>query len=301
VKQDFEVERKQRADMASRHSDELGKWSVQTQKLKEQLQYAQSKLQEETQRTTADERKYQEDVNALQGELKHVTHEFEQRELQLTVKLEKQITQAVKLQKEVDEQLDRLREERDVMKMEWNSVTERYGVVKVKKEALQSEHEHLQAHVRDMDAHLHNMEEQFQMLQVDKQILEDRVRQLEDEKLKNEKIHELTASMKRDLENQLREVTEEKDQLKSKLGAMEQQKKHDYSAWMTDKQSLERTIADTSRLSDEVITLEQQLKHVKSQADSSKAKLQARIQEHKEEVRVEALITCLSLLYYSWK
>ena len=80
---------------------------------------------------------------------------------------------------------------------------------------------------------------------------------------------------------------------------LEQQRKQDYAEWTVDKHSLEDAIDDTARLSDEMIALEQQLKHLKAQADSFKAKLQEektkvhhieelskeREEEHRAEVR----------------
>ena len=100
--------------MVSRFSEKFGKWRVREQELMEQLQYGESRLREQSHRMGANERKYQED---LKQKLKLLTHQSEQRELQLTAKLE----QTGKLQQELDAQCDHLRAELDGVRMEWKA------------------------------------------------------------------------------------------------------------------------------------------------------------------------------------
>ena len=292
MEEDFRKERNERENMAAKHSDEFGKWVVLEQQLREQLEYSENKYREQVQKMNASEQLFQEELKRQ----KHHLHELQQREFQLTAKLDDQRAHAAKHQQEMDEQLDRLREEGGIIRAQWNDMTTRYGEEKDKNIALQKENKHLQvhftdlqAHTKDLETHLQNLEEQYQLLQGENRSME---AQLEDDKLKNEKLHELTAAMKRDLENKLHESIQQKDHLASRLGAQEQQRKHDYALWMADRQELEGAIADTARLSDEGMALNQQLKHIRTQADSFKAKLQEeksmskqREEEHRAEVR----------------
>ena len=319
MKQDFEEERKERENMISKQSEKFGKWRVREQELIEQLQHSESRLREQTNQVSVNERIYQEGLKQMDNKLKLRTHESEQRELQLTVKLE----QTGKLQQELDAQCDQLRveldgvrmewkaefelrqkqekehqeivqalqqqmneenallkEERDIIKAEWNNVANMYEDQKRKYQAeletLQVEYQHRQSHA---ESQLRGMEEQLQCLQSENQHVKERSIT---EKLK------LQASMKHEFENKLHEITQrfssEKDALTSKLGALEQQRKHDYAEWMVDRRSLESAIGDTSRLSDEVMTLEQQLKHEKARIRHLEQLSKKKEEEHKEEV-----------------
>ena len=322
MRQDFEEEHKERENLASRVSDEFGKWQVREQKLMEQLQYGESRL-----RVVGVN--HQEGMKQMDNKLKCLTHESEQRELQLIAKLEQtgklqqeldaqcdhlrveldgvrmewkeefelrqkqekehqEIVEA--LEQQMDEESDRLKEERDVMKAEWNKVADMYEEQKRKHQAelktLQGEYQHQLSHA---EGQLESMEEQLQHLRGEQQHVEEH---LVSQKLKQEKF---LGSMKHEFEIKLHEIGYEKDALASKLGALEQLRKHDYAQSMADRRELEEAVADAARLSDEVMALEQQLKHHKAQADSFKAKLQEKMrhfeqlskereEEHREEV-----------------
>ena len=195
--QDFEEERRERENMASRYSEEFGKWRVREQEL---MQYGESRLREVGVN-------HQEDMKQMDNKLKLLTHRSQQRELQLTAKLEQtgklqqeldahcdylraeldgvrmewkdefelrqkrekehqEIVQA--LEQQMDEESDRLKEERDIMRTEWNNVVIMYEEQKRKYqaelEALQGEHQHRQSHT---ERQLRSKEEQLQILRGD--------------------------------------------------------------------------------------------------------------------------------------
>lgn len=247
------------------------------------------------------EQDYKDEIDLLKSSLSFLTHQSDQREVQLTAKLDSNIARAqrmeqnfVKLQEETDMQCGELRDERDLAKVEFQRVVEANGDQKIK-------------HKKELEKAMSSRSEEVDTLEGQLLSLQEHVKRMEGEKHKNEK---LTAQMKRDLENQLREVcqrsAQEIERLKSRLGAQDQQRKHDMLDWQRDRHSLEGAIADTARLSDELISLKQQLTHFRTQAEGYKTKFQeerTRIrqlehdmqltqeilkkkeQEHKDEVR----------------
>ncbi len=211
--------------MASTRADDVGKWKVL-------------------------EQQYADDVKRLQGELKLITHESEQEIFQLKAahKAEEKKTRdlQITLQREIDETLDRLREEKDMVTAEMNRMMELY----------QTEREENKKHSEDME-----------ILRAEKCSLEECVRELENEKMKKEKLHELTASEKRDLKEKLEER-------ESTIAAMEIRLKDVHSKWIETKEQLDGAIADTSRLTDETLSKTQQVKQFKKQSDTYRDQLQ---------------------------
>ena len=129
--------------------------------------------------------------------------------------------------------------------------------------------------MEDEVSQLKGTEEQLKHLLDEKQHVEER---LVTQKLKHEKF---LASMKCEFETKLHEITR---RFSGEKGAVEQQRKHDYAEWMADRRSLESAIGDTSRLSEEVMTLEQQLKHEKARICHLEQLSKKKEEEHREEV-----------------
>ena len=198
MKQDFEEERRDRENMVSKHSEKFGKWRVRERELIEQLQYGESRLREQAELRQKQEKEHHEIVQALQQQM--------------------------------NEESAVLKEERDIIKAEWNNVANMYEDQKRKYQAelktLKVEYQHRQSHT---EGQLRDMEEQLQCLQSENQHVKERSIT---EKLK------LQTSMKHEFENKLHEITQhfsgEKDALASKFGALEQQRKHEYNEWMAE-------------------------------------------------------------------
>ena len=151
------------------------------------------------------------------------------------------------------------------MRSEFNRVSRMYDQKSKAATELEGENRHLQEHMNGLKGQNSELEEKLEVVSVEKVCMDDHIRHLEDEKIKNEKLHETTASMNRELKNHIQEVTAEKELILSKLHAKDQQRKHDYAEWQTDRTTLERAITDISRLADENMSLTQQLKHTKAQ------------------------------------
>lgn len=96
MKEDFELERKERENMASRFSEKYGEWAIQEQVLKEQLEYEKKKHLE------------------LNDKIKLLTIESEQREFQLAAIL------------------DNTQGKYDVLRAEWNAMAEQCEIEKRK-------------------------------------------------------------------------------------------------------------------------------------------------------------------------
>ena len=125
--------------MASKHDVLFGKWKVREQVLVEELD-----------RKIALEMEHRGEVGALNktnrylnDEIKRVSHTAEQREFRLTKKLEDQIVGAKTIQQEVDEQCDRLQDERDTMQAEMNRALELYDQQHQVSKKLTGENQHL--------------------------------------------------------------------------------------------------------------------------------------------------------------
>ena len=133
MKQDFEEERRDRENMVSKHSEKFGKWRVRERELIEQLQYGESRLREQAE---------------LRQKLEKEHHE---------------IVQA--LQQQMNEESAVLKEERDIIKAEWNNVANMYEDQKRKYQAelktLKVEYQHRQSHT---EGQLRDMGEQLQCL-----------------------------------------------------------------------------------------------------------------------------------------
>lgn len=66
----------------------------------------------------------------------------------------------------------------------------------------------------------------------------------------------------------------EKERLASKLHALELQRQHNFAEFEANRQSLEGAIADTARLSDDLMSANRELRHFKTQAEGYKSKFQ---------------------------
>ena len=200
------------------------------------------------------EQDYKDEIHYLKSSLDHLTHESGQRELQLTARLEHSIKRAremeqnfAKLQEETDMQCSELRDERDLAKREFQRVV------------LANEDQKMK-HAQELKEAMSSQNEVLDTLKGQLLSMQEHVKQMQDEKHKNEK--QITQA-KRELEYQLREIHQrsgsEIEHLKSKLGTLDQQRKRDLANWQRDRNSLDGAIADTAKLSDELLSLNQQL------------------------------------------
>ena len=206
------------------------------------------------------EQQYADEARHLRGELKLIAHEKDQEIFQLKrvheAEEKKTRDHQIAWQREMDETHDKLREEKDMMTAEINRVMELY----------QTQREENKKHSDDME-----------LLRAQICSLEDCVREFENEKMKKEKLHELTASEKRDLKEKLKER-------ESTIAAMEMRFKDVHSKWIETKEQLDGAIADTSRLTDETLSKTQQVKQFKKQSDTYRDQLQ------QERVQSQSLI-----------
>ncbi len=203
------------------------------------------------------EQQYADEARHLRGELKLIAHEKDQEIFQLKrvheAEEKKTRDHQIAWQREMDETHDKIREEKDMMTAEKNRMMELY----------QTEREENKKHSEDME-----------LLQAQICSLEDCVREFENEKMKKEKLHELTASG-------LKEKLEERE---STIAAMEMRLKDVHSKWTETKEQLDGAIADTSRLTDETLSKTQQVKQFKKQSDTYRDQLQ------QERVQSQSLI-----------
>ncbi len=185
-------------------------------------------------------------LRRLQGEVRQTTHEREQEIFQLKrvheAEEKKTRDHQIALQREMDETHDRLREDKDMMAAEMNRMMELY----------QTKREHNKKHSDNME-----------VLRAEKCCLEECVRELENDKMKKEKLHELTAS-------DLKEKLEERESTIADI----------HSEWIQTKEKLDGAIADTSRLTDENLSRIQQVKQFKKQSDTYRDQLQNTEKRH---------------------
>ena len=129
-----------------------------------------------------------------------------------------------------------------------------------------------------------SLQEKLDEAEVQNSVLEELVRNLRNE---TEKLHEVSASEKHNLKQEFNETIEkykkERDALLSQCHALEVQRQIEHAQWMEDREKLEETIADTSRMSDEILSKTQQVKQYKEQADS----LQDQLQKVKQKLKLE--------------
>ena len=229
------------------------------------------------------EQDYEDEIDHLKSSLKHLTFESGQRELQMTVKLEHSIKRA----REMEGECSDARDERELAKMEMLRV-------------MQVNEDQKRKHSKELEEAVSSRSEELNTLKGQLLSMQEHVKQMQDENHKNEK---QMSQTKRELENQLREIRQRSgsdiEHLKAKLGGLDQQRKHDLADWQRDRNSLEGAIADTAELSDALLSLNQQLKHYRTQAEGYKAKFQEerskvqltqemlkmKEQEHRDEVR----------------
>lgn len=198
----------------------------------------------------AKEQKYQEDLHKLDCQLRNLTHESEQKEIKLNIKLDEKTTElktvaenARACQRELDEQREQLKQERENFEMEH----ERY---KEERDILRSEFNHI--HVAQMTKHtaeIDSLQEEQDELQDTVDFLtmkcsglEDHLRQIEEDALTKEQQYKSTASKCQQLENQLKEKIWEKEALSLKFAALNTQYQHEHIEWQTDQEQWQRAI-----------------------------------------------------------
>ncbi len=211
-------------------------------------------------RWTVLEQQYADEVKRLQGKLSRITHESEQEIFQLKrvheAEEKKTRDHQIAWQEEMDETHDRLRDEKDMITAERNRVMELYQTEREENKKCSDDMEVLRAQICS---------------------LEDCVSELQNEKMKKEKLRELTASEKHDLKEKLEER-------ESTIATMEMRLKDVHSKWIQTKEQLDGAISDTSRLTDETLSKTQQVKQFKKQSDTYRDQLQ------QERVQFQSLI-----------
>ena len=122
---------------------------------------------------------------------------------------------------------------------------------------------------------IESLQEKLDEAEVQNSVLEELVRNLRNEA---EKLHEVSASEKHNLKQELNETIEkykkERDTLLSQHRALEVQRQIEHAQWMEDREKLEGIIANVSRMADEILSKTQQVKQYKEQADSLQDQLQ---------------------------
>ena len=176
------------------------------------------------------------------------------------------------------------------------------GLNEIRKEnkGLKAELDRMKKENQDLKTEKENLDIQLSLENVAKMSAVEQVAKLDDDIKKKEKLHEITASEKRDTEERLQKITHEFKQERDKL--LRQVHKVDVQR-QRNHYELEVAIADTARLSDEVLSKTQQVNQYKKQAETSKVQLQEermKVQylqetlhnlneEHKEEVLISFL------------
>ena len=232
------------------------------------------------------EQDYKDEIHHLKSSLNHLTLESGQRALQLTAKLEHSMKCAREMKQKLQGECSDARDERNLAKNEMKRVLQANEDQKIK-------------HSKELEKAMSSRSEEMNTLEGQLLSLQDHTKQLDMEKRKNEK---QAAQTKQELENQLHEVRQrsglEIEHLKSKLGDLEQQRKHEMADWQRDRNSLEGA-TDIAKLSDELLSLNLQLTHFRTQAEGYKVKFQEerskvqltqemlkmKEQEHRDEVR----------------
>ena len=211
------------------------------------------------------EQDYKDEIHHLKSSLNHLTHESGQRELQLTAKLEHNIKCAREMEQSFVKLLGECSDARDERNLAKNAM----------QRVLRVNEDQKIKHSKELEKAMSSRSEEMNTFKGQLLSLQDHAKQLDMENHKNEK---QAAQTKRELENQLREVHQrsgsEIEHLKSKLGALDQQRKHDMVDWQRDRNILDEAIADTAKLSDELLSQNQQLTHFRTQAEGYKAKFQ---------------------------
>ena len=161
------------------------------------------------------------------------------------------------------------------------------GLNEIRKEnkGLKAELDRMKKENQDLKTEKENLDEHLSLEKVAKMSAVEQVAKLDDDIKKKEKLHEITASEKRDTEERLQKITHEFKQERDKLLTqvhkvdVQRQRNHD---------ELEVAIADTARLSDEVLSKTQQVKQYKKQADGYKAQadgFKAQLQEERMKIQ----------------
>ena len=191
-------ERRERENMASRHSEAFGAWKVREQELTEQLDRLNGKAGEQK----LAEEKYREEIQNLREELSHLTQSSEQAERELAAKLE----EAIVLKEEMDEKCAFLKKEKE-------RVSELYGDQKIRYEEKLEELE--------KGVLVQTMEE-LDLTKVEKRNAEDLVRHMEEEKCRVE-AELLTSNQQLEhFETQAQQLEEEAKVLRESVASQQE-------------------------------------------------------------------------------
>ena len=264
------MERNERLNMGLEKHKLLGKWWVREEILEQKLNRKAEELEVEHQVQIRHLRRANMFLN---DEMKLRYRMAERREFQLTKKLEDQKS----IQQE---QCSHLREEIYFMHAEVDRVMELYEV----SQSLLEDKQHLQAEISELNNRLSSTVEQLHLIQTEKESLQEDVQRMEKERHK-EMIGEMVPSQ---LKTDPKQLATEKEEILSKLVALEKQRKHDFAERQADRRDLEAAIRTNSKLSDKNMSLAQQLKVVNGKLQAEKTKHQLELQqvkkEHQEEV-----------------
>ena len=231
------------------------------------------------------QQQYEEDFGKLDRRFKHLTHESQQREMRLTLKLEEKVDElkrvmgnAVERQREFDavseqlgQELDEVKTDRDRYQEERDRYRKERDHHKDVSDTWKDEYQTV-LHVHEEKKQEHETE--LSVWKVKHSTLENHVRQMEGEALQKEKACELAASSNRQLNNQLQEIArqlnaekQEKGQLSARLTALDRQYRSEAEKWQADKNNMDCAITDMSKQV-------QELQRIQSQADILKGRVQ---------------------------
>ena len=223
------------------------------------------------------QQQYKEDFGKLDRQLKHLTHESEQRELKLTIKLDQKVAElkrvmgtAFERQQEFVAMQDQMRQERDYLKMERDTWKVEFNKVLTIHEEKKEKHQ----------VEIENIKEEMDLWKAKCSTFDDHVRQMESEALKKERECELAVSNNCQLNDQLQEITrqfnmerQEKGQLSAKLTAFDHQYRLERETWLTDKSNMDRAISDMTVQMQELQLSQRQTHIMRDQLERDAARL----------------------------
>ena len=269
--------------MARFMDDKAAEWNIQEQKLNDEI----CGLKEQVEQAT-----------------KLATHISEQQQYQLDAKLgskERELAEVREGRQHLEAHLHSLEENYNVLQVEKAKVDEILKQLKEEKQRQDAGFNEIRKENQYLKAELDRMKKEYQDLKTQHETLEEllnlekvaklsameQVAKLDDNIKKKEKLHEITALEKREIEEKVRKFTQEFKQERDKLLTqmhkvdVQRQRNHD---------ELEVAIADTARLSDEVLSKTQQVKQYKKQADGYKVQADGfKTQLQEERMKIQEL------------
>ena len=226
----------------------------------------------------AQEQKYLGQLQNFERQLKRHTHESEQREMKLTIKLDQKTAElkgvtdnAVERQQEFDAVHEQLRQERDDLKLERDTWKVEYNKVLAMHEERKEKRK----------VEMEKVKEEMDLWKAKCATFDDHVREMDMEAHKKKQEYELAVSKNHQLSSQVQEAArqlnaekQERGQLTAKLTALNHQLMLERETWLADKSNMEHAVAD---LSEQV----QSLQRTQTQADI----LRGRLQKERESVQ----------------